>query len=105
MALPRRVDLSRRNLRTDYQRQTEGIWGTLRSLRANPASIRIPGEHTRDRSVLVESGESLTGRRLMAPGTDRRRTFARMHGDLDAFVIGTEAGMLVNEAPEMMTVV
>jgi hypothetical protein len=41
----------------------------------------------------------------MAPGTDRRRTFARTHGDFDALVIGTEAGMLVNEAPEMMTAV
>ena len=47
----------------------------------------------------------VTRRRLMAPGTDRRRTLARTHGELDAFVIGTEAGMLVNEAPEMMTAV
>ena len=29
---------------------------------------------------------------------DRRRTFARAHGDFNAFVIGTEAGMMVNEA-------
>jgi hypothetical protein len=26
-------------------------------------------------------------------------------GDFDAFVIGTEAGMLVDEGPEMMTAV
>ena len=30
---------------------------------------------------------------------DRRRTFARNAGDFNAFVIGTEAGMLVNEDP------
>jgi hypothetical protein len=47
----------------------------------------------------------VAGRRLMATGTNRCRTFARTHGDFDAFVIGTEAGMLVNEAPEMMAAV
>jgi hypothetical protein len=41
----------------------------------------------------------------MAAGTNRRRTFARAHGDFNAFVIGTEAGMLVNETPEMMAAV
>lgn len=47
----------------------------------------------------------VTGRRPMATGTNCRRTFARTYGDFDAFVIGTEASMLVNEAPEMMAVV
>ena len=47
----------------------------------------------------------ITRRRLMAAGTNRRRTLARTHGDFDAFVIGTEAGMLVNETPEMMAAV
>jgi len=28
-----------------------------------------------------------------------------MQGDFNTFVIGTEAGMLVNEAPEMMATV
>jgi hypothetical protein len=42
---------------------------------------------------------------VMATGTDRRRTFARTHGDFDAFLIGTEAGILVNEPPEMMAAV
>jgi hypothetical protein len=41
----------------------------------------------------------------MATGTNCRRTFARTHGDFDAFVIGSEASILVNEAPEMMAVV
>jgi hypothetical protein len=41
----------------------------------------------------------------MAAGTNRCRTLARTHGDFDAFVIGTEAGMLVNETPEMMAAV
>jgi len=47
----------------------------------------------------------ITGRRLMATGTNRRRTFARTHGDFDALVIRTEAGLLINKAPEMMTAV
>ena len=47
----------------------------------------------------------ITGRRLMAPGTNRRRTLARPHADFDAFVIGTEASMLVNETPKMMAAV
>jgi len=41
----------------------------------------------------------------MAAGTNRRRTLARTHHDFDAFVVGTEAGMLVHEAPEMMAAV
>jgi hypothetical protein len=32
LAFPRKVDLSRCNLRTDYQRQTVGILGTLLSV-------------------------------------------------------------------------
>jgi hypothetical protein len=45
---------------------------------------------------------TVAGCGLMAPGTNRRRTFADT-GDFDAFVTGTEAGMLVDEAPEMLT--
>jgi hypothetical protein len=41
----------------------------------------------------------------MATGTNGRRTLAWTHGDFDTFVIGSEAGMLVNEAPEMMAAV
>src|SRR5207247_5985769 len=56
--------------------------------------------------VVTPFGESIvTGRRPMATGTDRRLTLARPHGDFDAFTIRTEAGMLVNEAPEMMATV
>lgn len=33
------------------------------------------------------------------------KAFARRHGDFDAFVVGSEPGLLVNEAPKLMTVV
>ncbi len=53
--------------------------------------------------VVTPFGELIiTRRRLMATGTNCRRTFPRTHGDFDPLVIGTEAGMLVNETPEMM---
>ena len=38
------------------------------------------------------------GSGLMAARTDRLRAFARAPGDLNALVIGTEAGLLVNES-------
>ena len=47
----------------------------------------------------------VSGSGLMAARTDRRRPLARPHSDLDAFVVGTEAGILVNETPEMMAAV
>jgi len=40
----------------------------------------------------------VSGGRLMAARTNRRRTFARTHGDFDALVIGTETGLLINES-------
>jgi len=42
----------------------------------------------------------VTAPRLMAARTDRRRTFARTHGNLNSLVIGTEGGLLVNETRE-----
>ena len=42
----------------------------------------------------------VSGRGLMAARADGRRTLARPHGDLNALVVGTEAGLLVNESPE-----
>ena len=47
----------------------------------------------------------VTGGRLVATGANRRRTFARANSDFDASVIGTEAGLLINEASEMMAVI
>jgi hypothetical protein len=41
----------------------------------------------------------------MATGTNRRRTLTRTNGDFDAFMIGTEGGLLVNETLEMMATV
>jgi len=39
----------------------------------------------------------VTGCRLVTPRADRRRTFTRTDSDLNALVIGTEAGLLVNK--------
>jgi hypothetical protein len=47
----------------------------------------------------------VTGGRLMATGADRRGTFARADSDLNASAIGTEAGLLIDEAREMMAVI
>jgi hypothetical protein len=47
----------------------------------------------------------VTGGWLVATGTDRRGTFARADSDFNASVIGTEAGLLINEASEMMAVI
>lgn len=51
-------------------------------------------------------GKSIVpGRRLMAAGTNRSRTFAWPHGDLNALVIGTEAGLMINESGKTMTAI
>jgi len=51
-------------------------------------------------------GELITTRgRLMAARTDRPRTFARTDGNLNTLMIGTEAGLLVNESREAVTAV
>jgi hypothetical protein len=47
----------------------------------------------------------VTGGRLVATGTDRRGTFAWADSDFNASVIGTEAGLLINEASEMMAAI
>jgi hypothetical protein len=47
----------------------------------------------------------VSGGRLMAARTNRRRTPARTHGDLNTLVIGTEAGLLVNESWKVVTAV
>src|SRR5215467_6376265 len=43
--------------------------------------------------------------RQMTARADGRRTTAGTHGDFDALLVGTEAGMLVDKAPEMMAAV
>jgi hypothetical protein len=43
--------------------------------------------------------------RLMAPRADRRRALPRSHCHFDAFVVGAETGVLVDESPMAMTVV
>jgi len=47
----------------------------------------------------------ITWRRFVATRTNGHRTLTRTHADLDALVIGTEAGVLVDEAAEMMAAV
>src|ERR1035438_9606364 len=47
----------------------------------------------------------ITGGRLMAARTDRPRTFARTHSNLNTLMIGTEAGLLVNESRKVVTAV
>ena len=47
----------------------------------------------------------ITGGGLMAARTDRPRTCARTHGNLNTLTIGTEAGLLVNESRKAVTAV
>jgi hypothetical protein len=47
----------------------------------------------------------VSARGLMATRTNRRRTLARTHGDLNTFVIGTEAGLMVNKSGKTVTAI
>ena len=47
----------------------------------------------------------VTGRRSMAARTNGRRTLPRTHRDLDALMVGTEAGVVINESPEVAVAV
>ena len=47
----------------------------------------------------------VTGGRPMAARTDCGRTLARPHGDFDALLVRTEAGVLINKAPKMVAAV
>jgi hypothetical protein len=48
-------------------------------------------------------GQSIvSGRQLVAAGTNCPRTSARTHGDFDALVIGTETGVLINESRKVV---
>ena len=47
----------------------------------------------------------VTRRRLVASRTDRRRALPRSDVHFDAFLVGAEAGVLVDESPMAMTVV
>ena len=44
-------------------------------------------------------------RRLVAPGADRRRSGPRPDVHLDAFLVGAETSMLVDESPMVVAVV
>jgi hypothetical protein len=47
----------------------------------------------------------ITRRRSVAPRTDRRRSFPRSDVYFDAFLVGSEASVLVDESPMAMAVV
>ena len=47
----------------------------------------------------------VSGGRLMAARTNRRRTFARTHRNLNTLMIGAETGLLVNESRKAVTAV
>jgi hypothetical protein len=47
----------------------------------------------------------ITRRRSVAPRTDRRRSLPRSDVYFDAFLVGSEAGVLVDESPMAMAVV
>ena len=52
----------------------------------------------RDKFVAPFRQLIVTGRWMMATGTNRRRTLARADGDFDTLTIGAKAGMLINQA-------
>jgi hypothetical protein len=76
LAFPRKVDLSRCNLRTDYQRQTVGILGTLRPLRSEAARVPI-GRRTKVGPMFGEGCSDETACRNCADVADRWPIFAR----------------------------
>jgi hypothetical protein len=47
----------------------------------------------------------VTRRRLVAPRTDCRRALSRTHVHFDGLLVGTEAGVLIDEAPMMVALV
>jgi hypothetical protein len=47
----------------------------------------------------------VAGRGLMAARADGGGTLARSHGDLNALVVGSESGLVVDESPEAVAAV
>jgi len=72
-----------------------------------PHRVEQKNQKTPKRNELETAlGKLIVSRgRLVATRTHRCRTFARSHGDLNALVIGTEAGPLVNESGKPMTAI
>src|SRR5689334_1141991 len=64
-----------------------------------PHAIEEEDEKSPERNELKAPLRELvvTGRRLMAARTDRGRTLARSHGDLDTLLVWTEPGVLVDK--------
>jgi hypothetical protein len=72
----------------------------LHQLVRGECSFPQKDEESPDRDELeAPLGELIVaGRRQMAAGTDRGRAAARAHRDLDALLIGAEAGVLIERA-------
>ena len=72
-----------------------------------PHRVKQKNQKAPERNELETAlGELIvSGGGLMAARANRRRTLARAHGDLNALVIGTEAGLLVNESRKTVTAV
>ena len=72
-----------------------------------PHGVKQKNQKAPERNELeTPFGELIvSGGRLMAARTNRRRTLARTHGDFNALVIGTEAGLLVNESRKAVAAV
>ena len=72
-----------------------------------PHAVQQENQKTPQRNELEAAlGKMIVTRcRLMAPRADRRRALPRSHLHFDAFLVGAEAGVLVDESPMAMTVV
>jgi hypothetical protein len=81
--------------------------GLAAGARDTPHRVEEEDQEAPERDEFVTPlGELIvTGGRLVATGTDGGRTFARTDSDLNTSVIGTEAGLLIDEAREMMAVI
>jgi hypothetical protein len=78
---------------------TAAIDATHRRKRKSQKALKRNELETAPGELIVSGG------RLMAARTNRRRTFARTHGDFDALVIGTETGLLLNESRKVVATV
>src|ERR1035438_10511602 len=61
----------------------------------HPVHQEVQKSPERDELVTPFRQLIVTGRRMMATGTNRRRALAGTHGDFDSLMIGTKTGMLV----------
>jgi hypothetical protein len=72
-----------------------------------PHSVQEEDEKSPERDEFkAPLGElAVAGRRQMASRADCGRTLARSYGHLNALLVGTEVGVLVDKTPETMAAV